>query len=186
MKLIVLIIGLPGVGKSFLAKKVNKSTGFPYVSSDLIRAKLLEIRIDSKDQDYTSDELEKTYQKMAITTEELLQENDGVIVEGVYRKHKHRLLIYKLKQKYPTVNILLFHIVCKEQETVQRIIKRKVDGTVSPAGENTYYKIKEEFEKPTKDENAIVINNDSFSSDSYIRIMDIISQNNIINHGDLL
>ena len=42
------------------------------------------------------------------------------------------------------------------------------------------------YSSTTKDENAIVINNDSFSSDSYIRIMDIISQNNIINHGDLL
>lgn len=186
MKLLVLIIGLPGVGKTFLAKKVNKSTGFPYVSSDLIRSKLLGIRIDSKDQDYTSDELEITYQKMASETEELLQGNDGVIVEGVYRKYRHRLLIYKLKQKYPTINILLFHIVCKEQETVQRIIKRKMDGTVSPAGENTYYKIKEEFENPIKNEKAIVIKNDSSSSDSYIRIMDIINQNTIVNHGDLL
>lgn len=147
------------MGKTTLGKMIRDSTGYDYISSDTIRASDLQLSIDSEDRDYTPDELERTYHEICKRTKECLINERSVIVEGVFRKNSHRMLIHRLSAEIPNLIEAFFLIECDELETVRRLAIRKENGTVSPAGRNSYYKIKEEFELPHSDERPIVIDN---------------------------
>ena len=58
----------------------------------------------------------------------------------------------------------------------KRIIDRKKHGTISPAGEKSYYKIKKEFEVPDDDENVVIIENSSELNSAYKNLIKIIQK----------
>lgn len=158
MESIILIIGLPGSGKTTLANMLSKYTGYDYISSEVIRASLLNISVVNSDCDFSEDEQSKTYGIMCELINQSLLNRKSLIVEGVFRTYAQRESVYKLIEYY-NVSSFRFLITCQESEAIKRIIRRKIQGTISPAGESTYYDIKKSFEIPLNNEKVIIIDN---------------------------
>jgi len=156
MNLIIHIIGLPGTGKSTIAKKISNQTGFPIISTEEVRADIYSEDKVEADKDFSKKELKITYEEVLKIAKENLELNKSIIVEGVYRNRKQRKAIINLAKEY-SYGIIGFYITAEEKEILKRLEKRKKKGTRSPAGVEAYFKIKKEFAKPLK--SYLTINN---------------------------
>lgn len=142
---VVLVIGLPGSGKTTVASQIAKFLGFPLVTTEVVRVELLGIDRVDEDQDFTVEELHQTYKVMSLITDFLLAGRTGVVVDGVFRSKAQRQNILDIAEKHQAP-ILCFQVTCEESVLLERIKARKAAGTVSPAGEVAYRKIASEFE----------------------------------------
>lgn len=159
MKKIILIFGMPGTGKTTLAKLLSCETGYRFLSSEMIRSKMLNVNKVSEDCDFTIEEQDMVYEKMLLDAKRILLKCDGVILEGVFRSKKQRRIIYNLKQKIIDVKFYTFYIICDRKVAIERVRKRKEGVTISPAGVKTYNAIERIFESPNKNEKVMIINN---------------------------
>ncbi len=168
MKNLILIIGLPGSGKSTISKSISMKLGCSHLSTENIRASLLGVTKVQADCDFTQEEQDKVYKAIAVKANKLLEQNNIVLVEGVFRSAIQRsLLLDKLPANTQIIKFLIFS---DEQVVIKRLIERKKQGTVAPAGVEGYKKIKEQFLFPSKDENYIVIDN-TFDLEKSIEIV---------------
>ena len=90
--MIIIIHGLPGSGKSYVAKIVSESINGIYLSSDEIRKRLL-----SK-LNYEVSERELIYRTMSLFIEKMSC-NKPVIVDGTFNKQVFRNLFTSLTDK---------------------------------------------------------------------------------------
>jgi len=142
---VIFVIGLPGSGKTTVAKKFQKILGFPLITTEIVRLHLLAIERESEDIDFSPEELSQTYNVMNLVTESLLAGGSGVIVDGVFRSEAQRQQIFEIAEKFDAP-VLGLEVKCQEPVLLERIRVRKEQGTASPAGEEAYRKIASEFE----------------------------------------
>ncbi len=142
---VVLVIGVPGSGKTTVASEIADFLGFPLVTTEVVRVELLGIDRVDEDKDFSPEELEQTYKVMSLITDFLLAGRTGVVVDGVFRTEAQRQNIIDIADKHKAP-ILCFQVTCEEETLLERIKARKAAGTVSPAGEVAYRKIASEFE----------------------------------------
>ena len=153
---LVFVIGLPGCGKTTIARRFAKFLGYPLITTEVVRVHLLSIEKEQADTDFSPDELRQTYNVMNLVAESLLAGGGGVVVDGVFRTREQRQCIFDIAEKFGA-SMLCLEVTCEEDVLIERIRARKAAGTASPAGEETYYKIAAEFE-PT-DERFIRVDN---------------------------
>lgn len=154
-KNIILIIGLPGSGKTTLSKILSNKYNIPYFSTEEIRAELLKIVNVANDCDFTEEQAKTVYEIIVNKVQDALIESNYVIVEGVFRYKQQRQMIYNIQN----ARTHCFYIYCEENITIKRLKFRKMCHTISPAGVITYKKIKRQYEFPCKNENFITIDN---------------------------
>jgi predicted kinase len=153
---VVFVIGLPGSGKTTVARKLADFLGFPLVTTEVVRVHLLSIEKVDEDIDFSPEELTQTYDVMGLITDFLLLGGSGVVVDGVFRSNEQRRKIFGIAEKHGA-SVLGIEVTCEESILLKRIKARKAAGTVSPAGENAYRKIASEFEPA--DERFIRVDN---------------------------
>jgi|GEM_PF-2987849 len=154
----IIIIGMPGSGKTSISKMLIDRLPFFYCSSDLIRSKLFEEERITEDRDYTPQELSIIYNAIYYISEIQSDNAHDLLIEGVYRSRELRNhLCYMLIEKGYTLN--KFYITCNDSIAISRTTKRKKEGTSSPAGANGYLEIKSKFESPLDDEGFCTIDN---------------------------
>lgn len=172
IKKIILIYGLPGTGKTSLAKLVSYETGYKYLSSEMVRAKILKVNRVIEDCDFTLEEQDIVYRKMQLLAEKALLKDDGIIIEGVFRSKEQRQIMYNLKDKIQNVKFYPFYIICDRNIALERVRSRKTGITISPAGVKTYCAIEKIFELTNKDEpTTIIINNSNDINSSLKKIL---------------
>ncbi len=172
MKKLLLIIGLPGCGKTTISNHLAAHYNCPHLSTENIRASLLGLSKEQKDCDFTPDELEKVYFEISSKAHELLLDHDMVIVEGVFRNNKQReQLLSKIDKK---VEVFKFLITCKESVLFVRLEERKKNGTTAPAGVEGYKIIKKSFENPGLKEDYHLLDNTSELENTIEQIVKII------------
>ena len=76
--MIIIIFGLPGSGKSYFASKLAKKLKAKYVSSDVIRNQLFNVK------DYTLDEKKKVYSEMIREMKRAIQQNANIILDATF------------------------------------------------------------------------------------------------------
>ncbi|MFO7823435.1 MAG: ATP-binding protein [Cyclobacterium sp.] len=91
--MLVLVMGLPGSGKSFFAKRLAAVTGMTYLNSDQVR---IEMGVRGK---YSEEDRQKVYAAMAARSEERLGQGVSVLVDATFQRQKNRIDFQKLASR---------------------------------------------------------------------------------------
>lgn len=153
MKRLILIGGLPGVGKSTFAKFIVQQIKLKFkdaivlsYNTDLIRKIIFADSKRSK-SDFTKNELTSVYGSIAVLVKAFgdieTKQNYFVIIDGAFRLKKYRNLIFKNSKKFTQINF--YEINCSEKLLINRLNKRLEKG--KGVGSRVYYKVLKEYEK---------------------------------------
>lgn len=87
--MIIMVMGLPGSGKSYFAERLAKSTNAEYISSDRLRKELLSTK------SYSDEEKAKVYNVMLQKMEKVVNREKDVVLDATFHKNKTRELFLK-------------------------------------------------------------------------------------------
>ena len=149
--MLTVVSGLPGTGKSTLARLLHKETNSSVISSDIVRKELHNIdplsdrKAAFEKGIYSKAGTEKTYAALQSLAEKLLQSGRSVILDATFSK------LYFRKAALETANKTNaeFHIIectLNQDEVRARLEKRSQTKDVSDADYEIYLKQKERFE----------------------------------------
>lgn len=144
--MIVVIMGLSGSGKSFLASILHKEFDFEWIRSDHIRKELAGIdpnqrlKLPYGEGIYSEEWTKKVYEEMVKRAKELIQEGKRVVIDATFLEEWQRKLV---KDQFPSAIFLLAQ--AKEEEIIRRLKSRK---DISDADVEIYLKQKEKFIPP--------------------------------------
>jgi aminoglycoside phosphotransferase family enzyme/predicted kinase len=150
---LVLVAGLPGTGKSTLARALAESAGFFAVRSDVVRKELAGLPSQEqtasklREMMYSPEWTERTYAECLRRAERLLFQGQRVLVDATFREEKSRRTFLEAAVRWGVPGAML---LCQaEPETVrQRLEKREHDP--SDADWSVYLHAAQNWEKPGK------------------------------------
>ncbi|QER41698.1 AAA family ATPase [Thermodesulfobacterium sp. TA1] len=151
---LIIFMGLSGTGKSFLSQRLLSKLPAVYLSSDLIRKRLLSLNesqhyyAEFEKGIYAPEITEKIYQKMIEMAKEELSYGRDVILDATFRDIRYRSWLF---DGLKGVKAEVFWIWCTAEDEVvkQRMLLRKED-TYSDALWDIYLAQKTKFEPPTE------------------------------------
>jgi aminoglycoside phosphotransferase family enzyme/predicted kinase len=138
---LIVVCGLSGSGKSTAARTLGDLTGFPVVSSDVVRKDLAGIprftRLDGKAMDalYGAELTRRTYEELASQADELLGSGRGVVLDATFRDAAHRRTVTVVGSARG-VPVVFVECRAPEERVRERLRVRAHD--VSDADEETY------------------------------------------------
>lgn len=138
------ISGLPGTGKTHLAKQLEAETGAVRLSRDEIRAKKL--------QSPTYSEVEKAqaFESMLVVAAYELSQGCDVILEGMpFSRRAERDAARELASR-AGAEFRLIHCVCPEKAALGRIASQQ--HMAADRTESLYFEVKSRFEPFGEDE----------------------------------
>jgi len=156
--MIVLIFGLPGSGKTTLAREVSKYFNCPFVSTEEVRSFLYEEDNVPDDKDFSPEELVISYNTVFFLTKYIVENNLDIVIEGVFRNVGQRKKIYDLANENAQ-SVYAFCLKCDKDIIMERLINRKLEKTISPCGPSTINRIEQIFEVPQKGEECYLVDN---------------------------
>jgi predicted kinase len=151
--LIVVVCGLPGVGKSTLAKDLAPLISAVILSSDKIRKELFPKPI------YSKQEVKLIYDVMILLAKYLYRAGINCIIDATFSKEKSRTEL-KNRLMIPNEELYMVECICPEDAVASRLKSRKND--YSDADLRIYNRMKKNYEPIL--ENHIVINTCQSSS----------------------
>lgn len=137
--MVVIVSGLPGSGKSFLAEKLAKKLDAEYINSDKIRH---ELHAAGK---YSFRDKLIVYKQMAADTARLLGENKTVVVDATFYHHTMREMFLQLAKCYHC-SIHVIEVTAGEDKIRQRLMRPR---KYSEADFSVYEKVRDDFEPIT-------------------------------------
>jgi predicted kinase len=134
--MLILVMGLPGSGKSYFARAFAKKINAVHFNSDIIRKQ------EPEHTAYTAADKLKVYQSMYSKTCQELTQGNTVVVDATFSLQKYRdpYLNYAKANQIPIKTIL---VSADENTIFQRLQHSRPD---SDADFEVYKKIKSEFE----------------------------------------
>lgn len=133
--MIVVILGLPGAGKSYLAEKVAKEYDALYLNSDKTRESPSVVN-------YTEPTKNQVYDEMFVILGEALSARKHVVLDATFYKKFLRNKILKLAEQEET-SVYFIEVVASTRVTHERIMKQR---KYSDADLKIYQQIKEQFD----------------------------------------
>ena len=192
--MLIIVCGLPGTGKSTVARHLSYDLGGEVLRTDLIRRELfkdanLEEVLKSNDpmrydlerifdrQESIPEEYqqkiwrqkEMVYEELLRRVEALLEKGANVILDGTFYKRKLREKIYSIARKLG-VSVYLVECRCPEEAVKDRLKERRKtpDEASNVDRMEVYRKVKEVYESPISDPVPAVIY-DTFSEKLEVR-----------------
>ena len=147
MKLI-LVCGLPGSGKTTVAKKIADKTKSFVFNTDILRKELFEKPA------YTKKEKELIYNLLFEMAEKFLRSAKNVVLEGTFYRRDLRKRVKDLARKMNS-DFHMVEVVCRERTIKERMEKRRKQKTSSDADFKIYKKIKKQFE-PVREKHFVL------------------------------
>ena len=144
--MIVIICGLPGVGKSTLAKNLAPRINATVLSSDKIRKELFPIPT------YSTSELKTVYDVMIITAKYLNDTGTNCILDATFNREDSRIEVKK-KLGLDNRQFQIIECSCPEDIAISRLGSRKND--YSDATIQVYQKMKS-IREPVKADHITV------------------------------
>ena len=137
---LVLVIGLPGVGKSTVSEIIAKEIGGVILNSDVLRQELFPEKrtYDSKETSTVIAETEKR-------CKELLQKGKNVTLDALFTKKNSREKYKGLAERLGA-NFLVIEVTADEPKIKERMDKRKLENNASEADFSYYLDRKSHFE----------------------------------------
>ncbi|RMG23131.1 MAG: hypothetical protein D6730_15115 [Bacteroidetes bacterium] len=158
MKKIIVVMGLPGSGKSTFASALAKRLGAAHINSDQIRHESL------RRGQYDPATKRKIYEEMLDLAAEALKTHDTVVIDATFSEaYMRHALIHRFDHLNFSISYLL--ITANEEDIRERLKHRR---TYSEANYEVYQKIKASFEPP--DFNYICFNSSELSPEEMVEI----------------
>ena len=148
---LVLVGGLPGVGKSTLARQLEDKADFVRISSDVIRKKLAglpettDAGADFGEGIYTAEWTDKTYGQLLIKAGEMLFLGRRVLVDASFSKNKYRIEFLDMARGFGLPGLFL---ICEADRQVVRERLGARENDTSDANWDIYIKAAEQWENP--------------------------------------
>jgi aminoglycoside phosphotransferase family enzyme/predicted kinase len=152
---LVLVGGLPGTGKSSLARELAARAGFQTIRSDEVRKELAGRPAAGPappvhESLYTEAWNERTYAECRRRAEQLLLEGNRVLVDATFRQERYRRSFLETAVRWGVPGAML---LCRaEPETVRRRLERR-KGDISDADWSVYLQLAgtwEELAEPAR------------------------------------
>jgi len=144
-----MVLGLPGSGKSYFAKKLAKKIGAVYLGSDELRK---EMGLMGR---YHLDNKLSVYEEMFNRAKEINKSGRGLVLDGTfYLQHVRDPFI--LLAKSIACKLSIIHIIADEALISKRLSKPRED---SEADLKVYQKVKSEFE-PIREPHLLIQSTD--------------------------
>jgi aminoglycoside phosphotransferase family enzyme/predicted kinase len=147
---LLLVAGLPGTGKSSLARGLAEGAGFSVVRSDVVRKELAELSGQGqttpqhRENLYSAERNEHTYAECLRRAEALLFEGRRVLVDATFREQRQRQTFLNAAVRWGVpVGILLCQA---EPETVRRRLGLR-QGDASDADWSVYLQVAANWEE---------------------------------------
>jgi predicted kinase len=133
--MVILVMGLPGSGKSFFASRLAEAIHAEYISSDRLRMDLITNRT------YSEKEKELVYNEMLVQMENFIKLNKDVILDATF--YKKRIREKFRKKAFETDTIACIEVIAPED-----IIKRRLSHAreFSEADYTVYKAIQSEWD----------------------------------------
>lgn len=147
-KQVIVIFGLPGSGKSYLAQNLAVKLHADYISSDSLRKELM------AKATYTLDEKEMVYQQMFKRASEALINGRAVVLDGTFYKDSWRQGVKEFSESPP----VFIQIKADSEVIRQRLSKKRVDSDADFA---VYKLIESQFEPFTQEHLVLYSTNDN-------------------------
>jgi len=134
--MIVIVLGLPGTGKTYFSQSLHNEIGAEHLNTDKIRKKL------DKQGQYDQQTKKLIYDEMFREMERAVRKNKNVILDGTFWKRSVRKRFEKSALEW---NQELFYIEIKATEnTVEQ--RLRAERQLSEADYKVYQQIKKKFE----------------------------------------
>lgn len=137
--MVVIVFGLPGSGKSYLATRLASLLVADFLSSDQVRKQVL------VNKTYSENERFSVYQEMLVRLKSLIKKNRNVVVDATFHKNLIRELFSSL---LPKGQVPYFIEVRADESLVRERLKKPRED--SDADYWVYEKIKQQWEPMTK------------------------------------
>jgi predicted kinase len=135
--MIVIVCGLPGVGKTTFAKKLAPLINATILSTDKIRKELI------LSPTYEKDERRLVYDIMILLAKYLHDSGTNCILDATFNREESRIEVKK-KLGIQDKDSFVIECVCPENIIISRLKERKND--YSDAGVEVYQKMKKIYE----------------------------------------
>jgi aminoglycoside phosphotransferase family enzyme/predicted kinase len=147
---LALVTGLPGTGKSALARRLGERAEFAVIRADVIRKELAGLPAhepsspQNRESIYTPEWTDRTYAECLRRAEHRLFDGQRVIVDATFREERQRKRFLDTALRFAVPAVIL---LCEARpETVrQRLVERK--GDASDADWGVYQKVAENWEE---------------------------------------
>jgi len=156
---LVLVGGLPGAGKSTLARALAERAGFVLVRSDVVRKELAGRRDHEASTAsfasgiYTPEWTERTYSECLRRAEALLFEGQRVVVDASFVAESNRRRFLDLAARSGVPGVLL---LCHADPSIVRTRLESRHDDASDAGWSTYLEAARHWEEPGPDTRGTV------------------------------
>ncbi|MFH0884164.1 MAG: AAA family ATPase [Candidatus Micrarchaeota archaeon] len=137
--MLIIICGLPGSGKTTLAKSLSKRFAAVHVSSDITRKSMYQ------KPTYSEEEKAKVYANMVEEAKELLRQGRDVIADATFYRASERQRFLSLADEAGTEAFVIMTILSEEE--IRKRLSRRKKGGPSDADFSVYFKVKGLFEE---------------------------------------
>lgn len=157
-RVLVVIAGLSGTGKSAVAAALQRRTGFVHINSDVVRKRLAGLDTESRAAAaygaglYSSQHSERTYEAMLAEAGDCLAAGQGVLLDATFQCRAGRAAARALAAAQG-VPFLLVECTCSDDEVRRRLAERQQRGAgPSDADWSVYREQRRRFEPIRADE----------------------------------
>ncbi|MEX2567972.1 MAG: ATP-binding protein [Cyclobacteriaceae bacterium] len=119
--MLIIVMGLPGSGKSFFAQRLAENLDMAYINSDVIRKE-----INLKGQYQPKQRLE-VYREMAVRAQVFFQKNKNVMVDATFQFPESRDLFKDLADKFGQ-RLVCYYIWAEETLIKERLSQERKDS----------------------------------------------------------
>lgn len=139
---LIMLSGLPGAGKSYLARGLREILPFVIIESDQVR------KILFPECEYTGEESQWVHRTCHALMTKLLRKGVRVIYDATNLYERHRELVYQIADR-EGIRLIIVKVVASEQVVAQRLGKRHEhdrDDDVSDADWKVYRRMERSAE----------------------------------------
>ncbi len=139
---LIMLSGLPGTGKSYLARGLREILPFVIIESDQVR------KILFPEREYTGEESQWVHRTCHALMIKLLRKGVRVIYDATNLYERHRELVYQIADR-EGIRLIVVKVVASQQVVAQRLGKRQEqdrDDDVSDADWKVYRRMERSAE----------------------------------------
>ncbi len=151
--LLVITCGLPGAGKSVVARMLAQALPARLLRTDVVRRELFPVRR------YTQEEIRQVYQELLNRAEALLQQGESVVLDGTFSQEEWREAARALAERVGA-RFALVEVTSPEDQVRQRLAARR--GDASEADFAVYRALRQRFQ-PIQGPHLVVDNSGSLA-----------------------
>lgn len=152
--LLLLVMGLPGSGKTFFARQFAEQYKLPYISEDRIRYELFE------SPQFSDSETEIIGRIRDWSMEQLYLSNKTMVVDGLLLKAKQRKELIKTAEKnsFRVITVWVQTDLNTSEDRSSKRDRRNVDSKYSfSIDQSVFDDAKKQLERPGEKETSVVI-----------------------------